>query len=368
MLLEQGLEPSPCFKSSYLPLHSFKDLEKLFNKRNRYRFATFYGVVSISSLYRFGMQIDEFSSIVFRLTNAAIDLSPDAYQAAQIEIMRDVFHFDAAWWGWSNLSGGRDHLINTGLYGLPNNFEGAVRSVLHLDPFVQTGRKLTVFGKAVDVESAVLPDDYKHCLGSFNITSILNGHCRLQGDTEFNFFLSLYGRDKSKKFTRADANDFRAIIKHIEQNLSLSLKTELRSLAPSNGEAAFVSLGGAIVRATSGFKTKLQATNLKESGIRKLLKDMSLGRRQWNHANWVVDSAPYKTGLFLIKVYQSESLSRLSSQERRVADLLSTGLTMRQIAEHNSVSHNTIRNQVSAIYRKTGAANRAMLVKKLSDE
>lgn len=69
------------------------------------------------------MNVDDFSNLVFRLTNAAIEGPPDAHEAAQVEILRDVFPFDAAWWGWSNLSGGQSRLINTGHFGLPYSYD-----------------------------------------------------------------------------------------------------------------------------------------------------------------------------------------------------------------------------------------------------
>jgi len=60
------------------------------------------------------MKTEDFSTLIFNLMNSAIGLNPDDHQAAQIEILQQAIPFDAAWWGWSSFSNGRNHLINTG--------------------------------------------------------------------------------------------------------------------------------------------------------------------------------------------------------------------------------------------------------------
>ena len=308
------------------------------------------------------MHISEFSDLVFRLTNSAIESRPGEHQKSQIEILRDSIQFDAAWWGWSNFSAGRIRLINTGSLGLARSFESAVRAVSHLDPLIQYGRNLTVFTKAIDVEKDDLPAEFKSCLDAYQITSIVNGHCRLQGETQFNFFLSLYIRSGHRKFSDSETSDLRIILRHIEQNLSLSLRAELRSLAPNDGEAAFVSVGGAIVRATRGFLANLSNEGLSRKEIADILADLSFGQRRWSGKNLTLEGSAYRRDLVLVRLATHDVLSRLSQKERAVADLLATGLTMREIAEKRGISHNTVRNQVASIYRKTGVKNRTMLL------
>ncbi|PLS20978.1 helix-turn-helix transcriptional regulator [Neptunicoccus cionae] len=305
------------------------------------------------------MDTHSFSQLVFQLTNSAIELPPDAHQKAQINILRNAIPFDAAWWGWSNFGNGRNKLVNTGLFGLPRSFESAVRAVLHLDPFVQTGRNLAVFGKSLEVQSAPLPDEFRKCLEAFQITSVLNGHCRLQGNTEFNFFLSLYKRDSNERFSTAETADYRFILRHIEQCLSLALRAELRSLAPEGGETALISAGGAIVRATSRFQDRLAQEVSGTAERQAILSDLSFGRAKWTGAQLVLTGAPYKQGLVLVRLAATDVLACLSIEERRVADYLTQGLTMREIAATRGVAHNTVRNQVATIYRKIGVKNRA---------
>jgi len=307
------------------------------------------------------MNIDDFSTFVFDLTNSAIGLNLDDHQASQIQILQKAISFDAAWWGWSNFSGGRNRLINTGLFNLPQSYDSVIRAVLHLDPFVKSGRNLAIFAKTIDIKTLELPEDYAKALQAFQISSVLSGHCRLQGETEFNFFLSLYRRKHGPAFSDADCRTYRLVLRHIEQNLSLNLKAELRSLAPDQGEAAIVSEGGAVVRATREFQNKLQAET---ANIKKLLSKLSFGQDSWIGDNLILESSKYKPGLALVRMAPNTMLARLSPKERQVADALKKGMTMRDIAAERGVSINTVRNQVAAIYKKTDTKNRTIFIAK----
>lgn len=313
------------------------------------------------------MKIEDLSNLIFDLTNSAIGLNPDDHQAAQIEILQKVIPFDAAWWGWSNFSSGRNHLINTGLFNLPRSYDSAIRAVLHVDPLIKTARNLAIYGRTIDVEKEDLPPEYRKALGAFRIRSILNGHCRLQGDTDFNFFLSLYKRNAGPPFSETDSGAYRMVLRHIEQNLSLSLRAELRSLTPNGGEAAILSEGGAIVRATRGFQERLRAGEIGQN-MQALLSDLSFGPSRWAGNDFVLESALYKPGLMLVKMSSNTLIVRLSPHETIVADAIAEGKSMRQIAEDRGVSHNTVRNQVAAIYKKLGVSNRVSFLAKMSAE
>lgn len=312
--------------------------------------------------------VHSFSDLVYRLTSSAIEQKPEAHQAYQIEILKEYIPCDAAWWGWSNLSAGRTHLINTGLFGLPPSFESAVRAVLHLDPLVHHARNLEIYSKTIDVQRDELRREFRQCLDAYEIRNVLNGHCRMQGSTQFNFFLSLYSRDYKATFTVENVKIFRAILRHIEQNLTLSVRAQLRTLAPKNGEAAFVSVGGKIVHATRGFMDSLEKESLSQAKISEILTALSCEKRKWLGTNVTLESVQYRPDLILIRLASYNALTLLPAKESEVAEFLIAGLTMREISEKRQVSHNTIRNQVAAIYRKLGVKNRAGLLAAVKDE
>jgi two-component system response regulator DevR len=64
----------------------------------------------------------------------------------------------------------------------------------------------------------------------------------------------------------------------------------------------------------------------------------------------------------------SAGLARLSPQEHRVASLLAEGLTNRQIGQRLGLAEKTVKNHVSAVLTKLGAANRTEAALRASRE
>lgn len=311
------------------------------------------------------MNLGDFSDLVLRLNSSAVELSPRAHQDNVIKLLGDVVAFSSAWWGWSNFSGGRVTLVNTGTFQLSRGFESAAKAVQGLDPFVRHGRNLTVFAKSLDGQQPGLDRDFANFLAAFGIGSILNGHCRLGGVSEFNFFMSIYRPVGAPPFSDEQTTDYRIILQHLEQSLSLSLRGELRSLAPAGGDAALLASNGAIVRATRGFQAKLLAEVGTPGAAAALLATMSAQERIWTGSDIMLSSSRYSPGLMLVRQASADLAARLSPAERQVAELLLSGLSMRRIAERKQVSVNTVRNQVASIYRKTDAGGKVGLMQKL---
>lgn len=312
------------------------------------------------------MHLNDFSDLVLRLTHSAMEMPSHAHQDALIDMLGGLVQFDAAWWGWSNFSGGRTTIVRTTTFGVSRGFESAFGAVAHQDPLLRHGRDLVVFAKSIKTESEDLQEDFKNFLRAFDIGTVLNGHCRLNGETEFNFFMSLYRRRGARVFSDEETSDFRVILRHIEQSLSQSLRIELRASAPQGGEAALFSNGGALVRATRGFRSGLQGEQMKQSALDGLLLDMAGGEQVWTGRKVTLASRRYSPQLMLVQQAPVNPGAHLSLEERKVTDLLLSGLTMRQVAERKEVSLNTVRNQVASIYRKTGASSKLDLVRKMA--
>lgn len=311
------------------------------------------------------MHLEDFSDLILRLNSSAVELPPRAHQDNLIAMLGGFVGFSSAWWGWSNFAGGRVTLVNTATFRQSRGFESAFRAVSAQDPLIRHGRNLTLFAKSLETDQPGLQRDFRNFLLAFDIGSILNGHCRLGGVSEFNFFMSLYRARGQPPFTDAETASFRVILRHVEQSLSLSLRAELRSLAPTGGEAALLSSGGAIVRATRGFRPKLEQDGTTPAEIATLMTTMAARERIWTGRNVTLISRAYAPGLVLVQQAPVDLASRLSPAERRVAEMLLGGLNMRQIADRKQVSVNAVRNQVAAIYRKTGVRGKLELVQKM---
>ena len=134
-----------------------------------------------------------------------------------IDQLRRIVQFDAGWWGWSNFASGGATLVNTSTYRLSSGFESAVRAVARDDPFIRHGRNLTAFAKSIRRDDPGLSRDVVNFRQTFEIDAVLNGHCRLRGDTEFNFFMSLYRVGHMTAFTVEETSDLGIILQHLER-------------------------------------------------------------------------------------------------------------------------------------------------------
>lgn len=311
------------------------------------------------------MRVGDFSDLVLRLTSSALERRPRDHQGHLIELLKGVVRFDAAWWGWSSFAAARITLVQTGFSGVSASFESAFRAVAHQDPFIHHGRNLPVFAKSIEIGQPDLRPDYRNFLIAFDIGSILNGHCRLGGDAEFNFFMSLYRRRGSPAFSPEETADFRIILQHLEQSLSLSLRAEMRAHATTHGEAALLAADGAVVRATRGFRASLAQDGLSAAAIRRVLTRLASGDARWHGNAVTLDASAYGPGLVLLRLLPRDGSAVLSAGESRVAQAIIAGRTMRQVAQAHQVSLNTVRNQVAAIYRKLGCHNRMDLARAL---
>lgn len=306
------------------------------------------------------------SDLILALTASAMQSGPADHQARMVGLIGEVVQFDAAWWGWSSFSGSRVTLVNSSCHNLSRSFESAVRAVSQFDPFIRHGRNLPVFSMTLVPETAPVAPEFRAFAQAFGIGTMLNGHCRLDGSSAFNFFMSLYRRDAQTPFTTDEAADFRIILRHLEQSLSLSLRADIRGRAPQGGEAALVDMDGQTVRASKGFGPALAGEGLDKRRQVSLLRGLARNGRGWSGDTVALTAEPYAPELCLIRLAVPGLMDRLSPRERKVAELYLSGLTMRQIATTNRVSPHTVRNQLAAIYRKTGVSGKLGLARALS--
>ncbi|MEP3848016.1 MAG: LuxR C-terminal-related transcriptional regulator [Paracoccaceae bacterium] len=304
------------------------------------------------------MHNKDLSEFLLQLSASAANNSPKEHSRSMIALLRDVVKFESAWWGWSNFSATQAMFVNSETAYLPANFEDAFHKVARFDPFIHHGRDLRVYAMSVTKRNTSLPSEFRQFLDTFGIGSALNGHCQLQGNSDFNFFMSLYRREDEPAFTEEETNDFRMILRHLEQTLSLCLRAELRTAALDGGEVALLSARCGMVRATRGFIGRLDEERLVGGERDRVLRRLSEKERVWDGEHLRLTSQRYDTSLMLIHASPSSFRDILSPKERRVAEMLITGLTMREIADTRQVALNTVRNQVTAIYQKMGVSSK----------
>ena len=308
----------------------------------------------------------DFSNLILRLTASAIDSLPQDHQARMVGWLHEVTDFDAAWWGWSSFKAGKTRLVNSASHNLPASFEAAVCAMAPIDPFIRHGRNLSVFALSLDIERSAVAPDYRDFARTYGLAHILNGHCRLDGASSYNFYMSLYRNDEAAPFSQEDADAFRLILRHLEQSLSLSLRAEIRGRAPPGGEAALLDIEGQIVGATRGFAAALAAAALTPRRQASLLRGLAQDQGHWFGTGVTLTAEPYHPGLIILRLSRPGLWDRLAPRERQVAEMFVAGRTGQEIALILRLSKNTVRNQIATVYRKTETKGKLALARALS--
>jgi DNA-binding NarL/FixJ family response regulator len=304
----------------------------------------------------------ELSEFVLTLIDKANTHTPLRFQQYMVDLVRDVIVFDAAWWGWSLFRGGKISIIHTNLSGLPHDYETAVRAHLANDPFIRTGRSLKLFAKSLTVDNTAIHPDFRALSDEFNLNQMLNGHCNVR-EGPFNFFMSLYRFGKAPAFSETETADFLAILRHLEQALSLSLQYDLSMRVDPHCQWALLDHDGELFLSSPGFETAVAATLQRGQKPATRLREIARQEQFSSRQGTVFSRSRYSDELWIISVQPRSPWKMLSPKERQIAEMLSAGATARAIAERLDVSVNTVRNQTSAIYRKMGVHNKVELVR-----
>lgn len=304
----------------------------------------------------------DLSEFVLSLMDKANTHTPLHFQQYMIGLMRGITVFDSAWWGWSVFRGGKIAMVHTMVSGLPDGFEPKVKAHLINDPFVRTGRSLKRYARSLSIEDAVTDPGFKAFAEEFDLTQMLNGHCKVR-EGPFNFFMSLYRHGQKPAFTDTETTDFLAILRHLEQALSMCLQLDLGLRVEPGNEWALLDHEGELFLCSSGFGAAVKAAL--ETGQKQTEKLRELAEQPVTAApsGTTFSRIRYSADLWLVSAQPASPLTGLSSKERRVAELLIAGATMRAIAEEAGVSVNTVRNQAASIYRKTGVHNKVELLR-----
>lgn len=304
----------------------------------------------------------DLSDFVLELMDKANTHTPLHFQKFMMGLVRDITRFDAAWWGWSLFRGGKIVTVHTNVSDLPADFEPMVKAQLANDPFVRTGRNLTRYARSITVADAVADPGFRQFAEKFDLTQMLNGHCKVR-EGRFNFFMSLYRRGAADRFTDTENADFLAILRHIEQGLSMCLQLDLGMRVDPNTDWALLDHTGELFLSSTGFDPRSAQAAGSGRKTPALLKDIARTGSHVAPDGAVFSRERYSDELWLIRLSPPNPWAELSNRERLVANCLVQGMTMRTAAQTLGVSVNTVRNQVTSIYRKIGVENRAQLIR-----
>ncbi|APE42063.1 hypothetical protein BOO69_00530 [Sulfitobacter alexandrii] len=306
------------------------------------------------------MNRSDLSDFVIQLTESATRLAPLDFHRNLIRLVRSIARFDAAWWGWSVIRERHLSFVHAQTINLDAGFVDAARAQLATDPFVQSARRLRLFAQTLHHDEVDPGSSAARVLRDFGIAQVLAGHSQV-ADGPFNFFMSVYRRAPEPRFTREEAADFRILLRHLQQALSLSLRLSLEASASRKEEWALADDAGAVFLQSAGFPALHRQAGL--GPIAEVAPGASVVR-----SGIVLRAERYSDDLRLLRAAPGTDLPQLTTRERQVCRLYIDGLSRREVAAALGLSENTVRNQIAAIYRKTGSRDRIDLLRKMDPQ
>lgn len=97
------------------------------------------------------------------------------------------------------------------------------------------------------------------------------------------------------------------------------------------------------------------------------LREVSEAIRQVAHGNFIIEPGITERVLARLRGDSTPGVERLTVQEQRVLDLITEGLTNREIAERMFLAEQTVKNYVSSLLAKLGLKRRTQAARYVQD-
>jgi DNA-binding CsgD family transcriptional regulator len=307
---------------------------------------------------------DPTDALIARLYRNALAFPPDQFRAWALEQVAQLIPCDGALWGSGLASQMRFHTVT--VRGLPAEFPQRLQATVPVNPL--PARILSQLGRPVDMED-VLTDAqfhdaeiYRRVFGPFGIERILaTGH---RDDRSGLYSLvTLYRRDAKARFTEVEKQRQQHVTFHLFNAASHSFFLHLlRHTDRVVGRGAAVIDGhGHFHEAQPRFFDLLEEHypehRIRESGLPFPLP--AAGETVTRGKLCVRCEA--LGDLFMVQVWKTGPLDRLTAREREIVMAVSQGLSFKQAARKIGVAPSTVANHLYRVYRKLGVSSRTEL-------
>lgn len=181
-------------------------------------------------------------------------------------------------------------------------------------------------------------------------------------------FVSLCNADVARGFQDNHRQLKQLLTPHLSSALRLNRDTAMRSLADTEGGIAMVDASGWVLAHCASFMGLLQS----EWGLRQQRVPATVLPEMPQPACWRGNAIQLEISpmgnYFLLRARHCNAVDCLSNREAQVAELFSSGLSFRAVAQVLNVAPSTVRNQIASIYEKLGINSKAKLVRFFSKD
>ncbi|KKD61774.1 hypothetical protein RN22_03925 [Grimontia sp. AD028] len=325
---------------------------------------------------------EDILQFVALLYQASSHMQPGDFKQWTITQLRQLIHFDSAWWGRALFPELSDtpEVHGNSLFQLPEDYFEQWQKIADCDTIAESlyNDATTPFMSEVQLEtmSGALCDFlWQHDI--HQVLSFMKVDPELLLDAKGNMgesllvdFLSLYRNREGAAFEPQDGNCLRLVMPHIVLSLNhcleFSVLTNQSAQANSVLEAAMFDSGFMLNTPSIGFIELLKRDYPDWDGcvLPEEIQESVLGNiSSWKGRHFTLTFESIDSYWFL-RAYPSSLLSELTEREAQVAELFAKGKTYMEIAQEINRAPTTVRNHLQSIYLKLGIRNKVELVEK----
>jgi DNA-binding CsgD family transcriptional regulator len=313
--------------------------------------------------------LPQFSQLLLTLYRNAQDLPVQQFQDAVLCAIKPSIPFDSSMWGTATMTGEGIDIHSLHRHHVSDEMMAAFERVKHQDSAAirVTQRATMTIGFSAQAEFAgehqaeirKFAQDYSqhHCF----VTSDINPVSR------FVQWVSLFRSDPDQQCKADEIELLSELAPHLMQSLAINRLVHLDRLMGDTAReswcVAIADLRGVLYHADPRFRELVQ-TEWPLDGETRLsgeLMRLLLGAENRLVARGVVIQRTLEHGLVFLKARERHVVDSLSTREFMIAQMLTAGLTQKQVALKLERSPETVRSQVKAIFEKLRINNVAVL-------
>lgn len=306
---------------------------------------------------------DPTDALIARLYRNALAVPPERYRAWALEQVAQLIPCDGALWGSGLASQMRFHTQT--VMGLPDDFPQRLEATASINPLFR--RILARLEHPVDMRSVLSDKEfhaseiYRQVFGPLGIERILST-AHQDERSGLGSLVTLYRRDAGNAFTEQEKSRQQHVTFHLFNAASHSFFLHLmRHTERIIGRgAAVVDRHGLFHEVQPRFHDLLDEHFPEHRGHRSLPFEMPPTGQCVTRGKLSVQCQALGD-LFVLMIWKSGPLDRLTAREREIVMAVSQGLSFKQAARKIGVAPSTVANHLYRVYRKLGVTSRTEL-------
>lgn len=308
-----------------------------------------------------GQKIDTF---IVNIYSAVRYRGTTDFRRTTLRSLGVLIPFDGALWGSGNLDDKTFHTVAT--LGVDKDYPRALESTSEINPILPA--LLSNMGKAINLRS-IVPDDqlysseiYRQCFSKYGVERVLSA-IYLDERSKIYTLISLYRFDREQDFSEEERDIFESASYHMVNAAQTAFFMHMAQQSGVNPDvaAAICDSHGLFYEAQPEFLDLLEKRYEGWKGERLPFEIPEAGQ-QLNVNGLCVTAEPYDD-LFCLRVWEERPTDNLSDIDRQIVDLVSKGMTMKEVGRELGLASSTVSNRLHRIYRQFGVTNRAGLAK-----